>query len=120
MRQVTLLEFRYLEQLADPGTDQRLLPTHLARGDNARRLRHCRTALQQGLHCCVSPVQRDMLLLHYGRGLRQREIARQTQRSPAMVSKTIKAGKTALQEYITRYMEIYDRIEQEFLREEIG
>lgn len=107
-----------LDWLADPNTDLVLLPSSLAPRDNARRLRHCKTALRQGLRICLTPSQRTLIRMHYTDGLRKSEIARLRNSTCSAVSKSIKAGEQALREYVSLYMTIYDRLERELLSEE--
>lgn len=112
-------DYPLTECIPDPDTDRRLLPSRLAPGDNSRRLRHYRTALHRAMtDGGLSPVQVEQLRLHYGSGLRKSEIAALQSRTCSAVSKSIRAGLAALQDYIEMYMEIYDDLEREFLREE--
>lgn len=101
----------------DPETPPMLLPTFLVARDNARQMRHYKTALRQGFRLCLTPVQQEQLRLFYGEGMRKSEIARRQGCTCSGVSKSIRVAQDALRGYITLYMGIFTALERELLRD---
>lgn len=110
------LDKTLIELLPDPTTDSALLPQHLSGGDNSLRMRHCRKALRRGIKQSLTDQQQQMITMHYIHGMKQSRIAEKLELSPASVSKTIKAGKASLKEYIQLYMDIFDSIENDLTK----
>lgn len=106
------------EHLVDPRTHPFLLPHDLAYRDNSRRLRYAKRGLRIGMERCLTPAQREQLLLYYYQGVRKSDIARRQCSSCSSVSKSIKSGEAALRGYLELYMGIYDSLERELLQDD--
>lgn len=107
-----------LEQLTDPGTDKRLLPSSFWEQDNSRRLAHCRLAVQKAVETRLSTVQKRRLEQYFQQGLTKSEIARMENSSCSTISKSLQASITVIRGYAELYMDIYDTLERELLQEE--
>lgn len=107
-----------MEVLADPDTDIRLLPSSMHPRTNANVIRQYKIALHKGIHYCLTPMQRELILLHYQKGLKKTEIASLKGCTCSTVCKSIKSGQQALKSYIEIYIGIYKDIQAELLKEE--
>jgi len=107
-----------LELMSDPATDRRLLPSCFRTGDNARKIKHYKIALKNAINNCISSAQREQLELYYQQGLTKSEIAKKQNKGCSAITKSMRAGQESIRAYVELYMEIYDALEQEWLREE--
>lgn len=106
------------DTLEDLSVDRRLLPSKWRGGDNARRIRHCKIALRHAMESCISQAQRQQLELYYGRSVSKSEIARLQGVTCSAVTKSLRACRAQVREYVALYMRIYDSVERDLLSED--
>jgi DNA-directed RNA polymerase specialized sigma24 family protein len=106
-----------LDWLPDPDTDAQLLHSAMRPRDNRRRLRHCKNAVIWAMGH-LKPEHREQISLFYGARMSKSQIAARQNLSKSAVSKSIRHGEDKLRDYAALYMEVYDRLEQEFLLED--
>jgi DNA-directed RNA polymerase specialized sigma subunit len=106
-----------LDWIPDPDTDRRLLGGEMRPRDNRRRIRHCKRAILWGMDH-LKPEQKEQLRQFYDKGLSKSEIAKRQNVTHSAVSKSIRNSEDKLRDYAALYMEVYDRLEQEFLRDD--
>ena|GEM_PF-833801 len=104
--------------LPDWDTDPRLLPTSFRRTDNSRRVRHYKRAVKIAIKKCLTETQRQQLKMFYWQGLNKSEIAARQGKGCSAVTKSLRASENAIREFVEMYLDIYDKVEQEWLRVE--
>lgn len=98
--------------------DKRLLPSYLCTSDNTRRIQCYKRALRNAVSTRLTKTQREHLLLHYSGGLSKTDIAKRYGVGSSTVCKTLKAAQAAIREYVALYMQIYELLERESLRQD--
>lgn len=109
---------KLLNSLPDPTIDPRLLPHSMRIRTSYNRFDLYRFALKEAMKHCITPEQKSIIEMHYLKGKKRIEIAKELNIKPSTVTKKLQSGEAAIREYTAIYIEIYEMFEKNFLRED--